>query len=110
LRNKSPACAFFIFWLPFDNGVDIPGCLQPPLSPVSLSWLTPIGMPSVRRPYYDLDNIFNLRHGLFSVTFSMRQRAAVKPGSSVALPLLPEFIRNEDGTEKPLQMKRGLRA
>jgi hypothetical protein len=31
---------------------------------------------------------------------SMIGTAIVKPGSSVVLPLMPEYIRNEDGTEK----------
>jgi hypothetical protein len=35
----------------------------------------PIGTPSIRHPYCNFDNIFNMRHGLFSVTFLMRQRA-----------------------------------
>jgi hypothetical protein len=37
--------------------------------------VNPIRMPSSRRPYYHLGNIFNVRHDLFSVTFFMRQRA-----------------------------------
>jgi hypothetical protein len=37
----------------------------------------PIRLPSFRHPYFNLGNIFNVRHDHFSVTFSMRQCAAL---------------------------------
>jgi alpha-beta hydrolase superfamily lysophospholipase len=47
----------------------------------------PIRMPSFEHPYFNLGNIFYLRHGLFSVTFLVRQRGRlrIKPACTIIL-------------------------
>ena len=40
------------------------------------------------------------KNGMTTYYHSMRGTAIVRPGTSVVLPLMPEYIRNEDGNEK----------
>jgi hypothetical protein len=62
----------------------------------------PIWTPSFEHPYFNLGNIFYLRHGLFSVTFLVRQRAGLLIPSAFAIIVKMSDSENSFGIDDML--------